>query len=293
MVSLSALLTAWSDFFHAPESCAPQVLFRILMGLLLTVNAVLLWPLVSDFYASDSVWNVQAWERRQRGLRFCLLHWLPQTTTSVRWLLGIHLLACIAFLAGLQFRVSALVVFLTLTSIHHRNAYVLSSGDTLLRLFSFLAIFSAAGESCSVDAWVQGREGFPVVDPWPLRLMQVLVAIVYVRTVLWKLRGQRWRDGTAAWYPVWVDTYLRRRPPEWLLRAPFIQVATWGTLLTEFALGTMIWIREFRVPVILTGIAMHLVFEMTLNLQLFGWTMITGLLLFVDPTGLENLFSGH
>ena len=50
---------------------------------------------------------------------------------------------------------------------------------------------------------------FPVFDVWPLRLMQILISIVYLRTVFWKLRGKMWWNGTAAWYPVWVDTYLR------------------------------------------------------------------------------------
>ena len=112
--------------------------------------------------------------------------------------------------------------------------------------------------------------------------MQILISIIYVRTVWW--------NGTAAWYPVWVDTYLRHRPPRWMLSPTFIRIATWGTLLEELALGTLIWICERRPYVMLTGIVMHLAFEAVMNLQLFGWTMIAWLLLFLDPAMIERFF---
>jgi len=188
--------------------------------------------------------------------------------------------------------VSAVIVFLTLVSIHHRNTFILSSGDTLLRLFSFLAMFSSAGDALSMDALISGQRDFLMVDPWPLRLMQLQVSIVYLRTVFWKLRGSLWWNGTAAWYPVWVETYLRNRPPRWLLTLPLIRLATWGTLVVESSLGLLIWIRELRLPLIATGLVMHLVFEVVLNLQFFGWVMIVGLLLFLPPALVEDLLAG-
>ena len=75
-----------------------------------------------------------------------------------------------------------------------------------------------------------------------------------------------------------------------MLSPSLVRIATWGTLLEELALGTLIWIHELRPYVVLTGIVMHLVFEAVMNLQLFGWTMIAGLLLFLDPAMIERFF---
>lgn len=273
---LRTLIDASNTFFHAPESCAPQVLFRLLFGSLMLLNAVLLIPLVTEFYSVDSMWSLAAWQRHQGRSRLCLLHLMPPTTGSFRVLLLIHLVSCITFLLGWQFRVSSIVLFVTLVSIHQRNTFVLSSGDTLLRMMSFFAMFSSAGNAFSVDAWLKGTSDFPTVDPWPLRLMQLQISIVYLRTVYWKLRGATWWNGTAVWYPIWVDTYLRYRPLRWMLSLPMIRLATWGTLIEELALGALIWVHEFRPYVMLSGIALHLVFECILNLQLFGWIMIAG-----------------
>jgi hypothetical protein len=168
----------------------------------------------------------------------------------------------------------------------------------VLRLMSFLGMFAPAAEALSVDAWmtagpptVAASQLWPKTDPAVLRLMQLLVSIVYVRTVFWKLRGKMWWNGTAVWYPLWVDTYLRNRPPRWLLSPFCIRIATWGTLVAELSLGLLIWIDELRIPVLCAGIAMHLLFEAVLNLQLFGWTMMAGLLLFMPPETVETVLA--
>ena len=61
--------------------------------------------------------------------------------------------------------------------------------------------------------------------------------------------------------------------------------------MIEFALGTLVWIRELRYPVLLSGVFLHACIEVLLNLQLFGWTMMISLLLFVRPEDLERVLA--
>ena len=341
---LQQILDAWNAFFHEPISCAPLVLFRLLIGTLLLVNAVLLVPLIDDYYAVDGLWNRDAWLAYQRRSRLCLLHLLPPSTNAFRMLWLIHLIAVVGFVLGWQFRVCSVAVFVTLVSIHHRNGFILSSGDTLLRLFTFLMMFSDANAALAVDAMGSRKAGqapivligaspvFPAVavsrqsadvadlrraarqsdgygdgfgepsygeratrvafakiDPWPMRLMQLLICIVYVRTVFWKLRGKMWWNGTAAWYPLWVDAYVRFRPPTWLLGRWSIRLATWGTLVSELALATLIWVKELRYPVLACGVVLHMMLDVVMNLQFFSWIMICGLTLFVFPEDSERV----
>lgn len=284
-MSFHQVADLWNQFFHAPVTCAPLVLFRLLLGMILIGNAVLLLPLITEFLGVHGVWSLAAWQAQQKRSRLCLLHLLPATDNSVRLLWLVHFASCLGFLAGYQFRVSCCVCFLTLVSIHHRNSFMLSSGDTLLRLFVFLFLFSEAHAGISVDAWRSGRDPFqlPAMDPWPLRLMQIQVCIVYVRSVFWKLRGKTWWNGTAAWFPLWVDAFMRTRPPRWMLHPWLVRIATWGTLLEEASLGSLIWVTELRYPLLFSGILMHLMLEAIMNLQFFGWTMIAALLLFLFP----------
>lgn len=287
---LQQLIDAWNTFFFSEVSCATIVAWRILTGFLLLVNALLLLPLIPDYFSEDGVWPTTAWLNYQKSSRFSLLMLLPPSTRSFRLLLLIHVVASFWFLIGFQFRISAALVFLTLVSIHHRNAYILSSGDTLLRLLIFYSCFSNAGGGLSVDHYLAGfpLSKFQEMEVWPMRLMQLQISVVYLRTVYWKLRGSMWWDGTAAWYPLWVDAYVRFRPPAYFLRPFWIRLATWGTLLGELALGSSIWIREFRYTMIVAGIILHVILEIIMNLQLFSWIMMVSLLLFCFPRDVEH-----
>jgi hypothetical protein len=113
--------------------------------------------------------------------------------------------------------------------------------------------------------------------------MQVQVAIVYLRTTYWKLRGKTWRDATAAYYPTQLVYYQRFVLPRWALNPVAIRLATWGTLAVEAALGTLVWVPGFRYPVLVAGAAFHLLLEFLLNLQLFGFVMLASLTLFIYP----------
>ncbi|MEY3175840.1 MAG: hypothetical protein RLZZ436_3754 [Planctomycetota bacterium] len=290
MLTLQHLTGAWQTLFHAPVSSAPLVLFRILLGSLLLANALLLIPLIDDYFSADGVWPTRTWKAHMAGRRFSLLHWLPDSTWSFRALLLTHFVACLMLLVGWHFRPACIVVFLTFVSFQHRNTMILSSGDSLLRILLFLCCFSNAGSGLSVDHWLAGRNlfEFTQMDPWPLRLMQIQLSIVYLRTVFWKLRGSLWRNGTAAWYPLWVDAYVRFRPPRRLLHPILLRIATWGTLVEETALGIGLWIHELRFPLLITGILLHLIFDLILNLQLFSWIMIISLLLFLSPGEAEH-----
>ncbi len=66
-----------------------------------------------------------------------------------------------------------------------------------------------------------------------------------------------------------------------MMSLPLLRVATWGTLIVEFGLGTVIWIEEFRWPMLAIGIAFHLMLEVVVNVQLFCWLTIVCLLLFL------------
>lgn len=290
-MSISEISEVWNAFFHAPVCSSTTAIFRILIGTILVLNGILLVPLTNDYFSASGIWPTRVWNKVKGQFRFSILSFLPETTGSFRFVLAIHVLASLCFLIGYQFRLSAIVVFLTLVSIHHRNIFILSSGDTLLRIFTFLSIFSEANAALSIDAMLAGQGGldFPEIPPWPIRLIQLQICTVYLRTVYWKLKGRSWRNGTAAWYPLWVEAYVRFRPPAWMLKPALIRIATWGTLIVEFCLAFLIWIREFRYPVLTTGVLMHLIFDLILNLQFFSWIMISGLILFVSPDDMATL----
>ena len=283
-MSLAAIAEAWNAFFHAPEPAATIALFRILFGGLLFANALLLLREAPLWLGPDGVLS-SSWHRAQFGSsRFCLLAYLPQTDRAIQLLLALHLAAAVFLAVGLFTRTSAVIVFATLVSIHHRNPMITHSGDSLLRLMAFLLIFSQAGAAYSLDRVLSADAGAPVqASPWCLRVMQLQISILYLRAFAGKLRGETWRDGTAVFYPIVLMEYRRFPLPRPFQTLTWLRAATWGTLVVELALGTIVWIDELRYPVLAAGVLLHLTIDYFMNLQLFGWTMIICLVLFLDP----------
>jgi hypothetical protein len=193
--------------------------------------------------------------------------------------------ASLSLCLGFCSRLSALIVFLGLISLGHRNAAVCSSGDAILRIFTFLLIFSRAGNVLSLDCYLSGSSLIDDVGaPWVQRLMQIQVAIIYFYSMIVKLNNSElWKNGTASYYVMQNRAHTANILPDFFLGQPFVQLATYGTLFVEFMISILIWIKEFRPYCIVAGLFLHMGLELCIRIQLFGYSMMVLLILFMDP----------
>jgi len=290
MLSWQSLLDGWCWFFFTPESPITLAVFRILFGLLLVANGLTMLSNAEMWYGVDGVFPMKAYLRRYRKLRFSLLHFLPKCNASMFVVFGIYFIASIGVILGLCTTLCSILVFLTLVSLHTRNGCVLSGCDVVIRMMSFLLIFSNSGAAFSLDRMIGWADhtGQNLITPWCTRLMQIQVAVIYLRTAWWKVTGESWQNGSAAYYAMSLKEFKRFGLPSLLNHVLVFKLATWSALVVEFALGTLIWIREVRLPMVVAGILMHLGFEYFLNVELFSFTMMVCLVLFIPP---ENMVS--
>ena len=126
-----------------------------------------------------------------------------------------------------------------------------------------------------------------MVAPWGLRLVQLQVMVVYL-FAFWSKSGNEWREGIA------VSTALRLRDLQrfgqldvlveniWIVAA-----LTWGTLVVELMLGTMLWCKPLRPLLIVLGVLLHLSIGGLMLVGFFGLTMIAGLMTFLDGDAIE------
>ena len=68
---------------------------------------------------------------------------------------------------------------------------------------------------------------------------------------------------------------------------------TWGTLILEFSLGTLIWFKEFRKPLIIAGIFFHLGIEYMMSIPFFEIVMIALLINFISPQEMRDYVQGY
>jgi hypothetical protein len=276
-------MNLWDGLLFTPQSPAVVALFRVCFGLVLFGNALVTLRDAPRLLRPDGVYPFEAAGRTQPFRRLNLFAWLPPTVAWCNLVLALHLVAVGALVVGALTPLAALVTFVTLTSIHHRNAEVVNSADSLCRLFCFWLILAPAGWVWSLDATWFDLDPDVAVDPWALRLLQFQLLIVYWRTGWWKMRGREWRDGSAVWLTL-TNPEIRRRdlPARWA-RPPVYRALTWGTLAFELGFPVLVWVGPLRYPMLAVAVGFHLLMHVFLRIPLFPWVMLAGLVLFLPP----------
>jgi hypothetical protein len=197
---------------------------------------------------------------------------------------------------GLWTRLSTFLLAVGTVSLNHRNPMILMGGDTVLRLACLYLALSPCGTVCSVDRLValwKGRvqPGPVLVSLWVQRLITYNVALVYITTVWLKWTGTRWRSGDAVYYSANLPEFFRFPYPHFLIQMPWVRFLTWGTLLTEFSMGTLVFYRPLRRYVLAAGLMLHAGIEYTMNVPLFGYLMVSWYICFYDGEEVSNWFA--
>jgi hypothetical protein len=280
-------IEAWNRFFFQPIPACSLGLFRIVFACVLLVTVTTLAEDALVWYGEEGVVPAAVARQSLEGPRLNLLTILPQSDLTVRCFFAVLLLAGVSLLIGYKTRLASIVVWACLVSMHHRDVFLLHSGDHLMRTLSFFLMFAPSGRAYSVDRLLGLRRGLespgiPYIVPWAQRLLQIQLCVMYFSAVLYKLAGTHWLDGTAAWYISQLDEFKRFPLPDLAHTLWFSQLATWSALAVEAAFPLLVWFRPLRRYVLLAGVLLHLGLEYTMNIPFFQWVVLASYCLFLD-----------
>ena len=292
MISISGIKGAWNRFFFEPESPLPVAIYRCLTGLIMLANNLLVYPDLFNFYGQRGIVTPSTAVNLSGGTGLNLFQFLPKSDGSLIFIFALSSLAAFTLAIGLWSRISALVVFLTFVSIDHRNPILLNSGDSFLRIGLFFLIFSNAGDAFSVDRLIRLARGkefgpLPMKAQWAMRLIQLQLAFVYLYAFAWKAMGPMWLAGTAVYYTARLQEFWRFPVPYIFEHMWTIKLWAWSTLVIEFSLGVLIWVKELRYVVLLGGVLLHAGIDYSMNIPLFGFIMVSAYITFVDARDLH------
>jgi hypothetical protein len=292
-MTLRKLREAWDHFFFTPQSPVPISLFRIFWGICVSAKILLLHSDWLNWYGVHGWVTLQTMQVVEPGIRLNLFTVMPQDDRWIAAFFWVFLGCALLLTVGLWTRVMSVAVFLCLTSIDQRNLLMLHGGDTFLRCAGFFLMFAPAGAAFSLDRVIAIRRGKQDAQikpraPWAQRIIQLELALLYLTSFFWKLKGHTWLNGTALYYVIHLHSIARFPLPHWMQSTAMLRVGSWLTLALEFSLGTLIWSRRFRNPLLLLGLLFHLSIEYSFNLPLFEFDVLTAYILFVDPVDLEQ-----
>lgn len=280
------------DWLFSPQSATCLGVFRALACGLCFLLLLATGFIFQAFFTVSGLWPVEFMERwTGQTARFSLL-W---GVTDDRVTLLVYLICTLAALfsaLGLFTRWSLAVLFVTLVSLHHRSPDLLNSGDTLMRQWIFFLLVSPSGAAFSLDRLIALKKGasreVPQISSWPLRLIQVQLAIVYLTTLWLKWPGDTWRDGTATYISAQMRDFERFPVPSWWEQMPFVAISTYSTLLIELLLGTLVFYKPCRKWVLLGGLALHAGIEYSMNIPFFAFVITSGYIAFYRGEEVEG-----
>jgi hypothetical protein len=279
------MLNFWDRFWFTPESTSVVALVRVAFGLLVLGWTAALGPDLFSFFSSRGI--VAAHPPHQP---WGVLGWFPTDTALVVIYVAL-LAASLCLIVGYHSRLAAFLVFVGVLSFQRRNPFVFNAGELVVRAIAFYLLFAPTGAALSVDRWRTARERFwqcPRRAPWALRLMQIQLSVIYLAAVWAKAQGKTWNDGTAVYYALKLGDLARFSVPSILIDSPVLMdLATYGTLALELALGILVWHRQLRPWVVLVGIAFHLAIDYAFLVGFFSLAMIVCYLAFVSPEYLD------
>jgi hypothetical protein len=282
---------AWNIFWFRPISARPLGVFRVLLGLIVLAHLVIVGCDLDHWMTDQGV--LQGDEARivAGPLRWSPLNWV-QDPITVRVFMASTAVVAVAVIVGWHSRVSSVVLYLMMLSIHHRNILTNCGPDSLLMILLFYLMFSPSGASYSLDARRESKRrgtlAEPIIIPWAVRLIQVQMCMIYFSTSVFKANGATWLDGTAIHF-VLQNVEVRRFNHEWLCQYPlFINFLTYISLLIEFGLVFLLWFRPTRFWAAMSGVALHIGAMLTVNVPLFGELMTVCYLTFLTPSELET-----
>ena len=281
-----------SKYWFGQVDSRPLSAFRIAFALLVLKDALYHLPLAGLFYSDAGlVPRGVLLNELARPERFSLMDALAH-----EWMAALFFFlwagVALGLLVGYHTRLMSILNFILVLSIHERNVYVLTGADTSMRVLSFWGMFLPLGHYYSLDA-LRYHQSARTAFAFPLRVIQLQIALVYLVTGLLKLSGETWQRGEALFYVLQLESiqwppgaWLRQLAPDWLLR-----ILTWLTIITELSFMPLVFAPVLqpmlRAAALFMGAALHLGIAMTMAIPDFSLVMMISYLLFFEPSWVQ------
>lgn len=275
----------WNGVFFAERDPRLASVLRIGYGVLLLINLAMWAPDLRLWFSEAGLLPLAAAREIVNEHAPTVLGWVD----AAWWppaCYGVLVAAAVLLTVGWHTRIQAIIVLIGLTSFQNRNYAIVDAEDTVFRMFAFYLALCPAGWAFSLDARRRKRRGIACDPPipWGLRLFQIQISVIYLSSALAKSMGEEWRSGTALYYVSRLDDSFGKFPvPAFPFEILWItKLLTWSVLILEWGLPVLLWLKQTRRAAIVVAIVFHLSIEYSMNLFLFHWLMILGILSFAE-----------
>lgn len=253
-------------------------IFRILVALLVIVDTINRSFDLTVFYTDIGVLpRSTLLEHDWNGWNFSI-NMVTGSYGGQVFLFGLMILFAVMVMVGYRTKLFLILLYLFIISIQTRNPQIVHSGDAILKLLVFYAIFLPVNARYAIDKFHPSslpKLGRVLSIATIVYLLQVV--FVYVFAAIAKT-GIEWADGTAVYYVMNLDMFTK--PPAKLL-LPFTgltELLTYGTYYLEKYGFILLFIpfawKYFRTAGVLLFMSLHVGFFFFMILGNFPWAAL-------------------
>lgn len=218
-------------------------LFRIGLGVVVLLDFAGRLGGFAALYTDEGVWPIALALPEALGPSLFL------ASGSVAWTGAVFALgaaAAVALTLGFHTRTATACTWLVLVSLQSRNEMVFHTGDVLLRVLLFWALFLPLGARFSADGRARQPDSTPVFSIGTVAL--VLQLFFFFAFLLdHKLLGTSWKEGSAAYWALSVEQLAFPWTQGLLAHEDTLRALTWGVLAQQ-ALAALGLLSPWRVP---------------------------------------------
>lgn len=216
------------------------------------------------------VWPALAWLRVVRS-------------EAAVWALWSALLAAsAAFALGWRTRLAGAVALALHVSFYARNPFAYDGSWAQYLTGPLLyTVLAPSGRLWSLDARRTPAES-RMAPAWPLRLLQVHTACMYLAAGVSRLDKESWLYGDMVFVALSGTTHSRLAI-DWTPWLPLLRIGAWGSLALEALAPVMLWLPRIGRYWALALMALHAALELTTNVGFWSHVMIGCLASFVLP----------
>ena len=284
----------WDSWFGEID-LAPVGLFRIAYGVLFFNWIWQLWPDLGAFFTDEGILP-RASSLSLASDRFSILMAFGASwQVALFW--AASLVVAVMVIVGYRSRLACALAFIATISFQERNPLILDGSDLVYRMLPFWLTFASPGARYSLDAALQRARGESVSGTgwaFPVRLLQLQVAWIYLATGLEKMLGTKWPGGTATYYAMQLKHTFGRGYADFLVRNDIIvRAMTWGTLAVELGFLPAVFFPAFQPYLTLLAVAgaamLHMGIALFMNVGNFPVIMLAALILFLPPRWIHRI----
>ncbi len=288
---LGFIRDGWDRIWFARFDPLSVGVFRICLGTLLVAFYAALSPVWDRYYGPDGILSLDAMDPTRSAQDWWSLFYWTEGVVPVRAYWWVGCVSAISFTVGWQTRLCTILLYAIQSSMIHTNRAVVNGEDLVFRMLLFYGCFAPLGATFSIDRWLHRRNGGMEMAPgsltapriWPVRLMQINIALIYFISLPFKLVDDTaWLGGTAIYWTVTNEMWSRWPWPKLFYATIPTALASYGTILVEAAFPILVWFRRPKLYVLAAIGGLQVVIAIVLqNVTFFSLAMVCSFWVFV------------